>query len=266
MNWQNAPLVISDINKAFTCKTESYKAVWVKEGRCSSKQPSGFDFIEDKIYIIGTGKTVFPENKPYDEIEIEPNYEYGSNELLYSLFPLIFIFETSSIQKQIKETLNWCEKYGFPFIGDSGFYGGNLETCYKETGHIGFNLMVLKRDLLTLRWFVNKIYKTKCASGPANIESDIADILNISRLNVRQHYTFVNHQLTLETGFTDLISLAYHQLAFILMAPSGASIKKCKQCGAIFVTDNSKKEYCPKHSPQSHYAQKRRMKEMSDTN
>lgn len=266
MNWQNDFIAISNINKAFTCKTESYKAVWVKGGRCSSKQPSGFDFMKDKVYIIGTGKTIFPENKTYDDIEIEPNYEYYSNELLYSLFPLIFVFEASSIQKQIKETLNWCKKYGFPFIGDSGFYGGNLGTCYKETGHIGFNLMVLKRDLLTLRCFVQKIYRMKNESGTANIESDISGILNISMLNMRQHYTFVNHQLTLETGFTDLISLAYYQLAFILMAPRGASIKKCKQCGAIFVSNNSKKEYCPKHSPQSHYAQKRRMKKTSDTN
>ncbi len=266
MNWQNEPIVISNINRAFTCKTESYKVVWVKEGRCSNKQLSGFDFMKDKVYIIGTGKTIFPENKTYDEIEIEPNYEYCSNELLYSLFPLIFIFETSSIQKQIKETLNWCKQYGFPFIGDSGFYGGNLETCYKDTGHIGFNFMILKKDLLALGCFSQKLHKMKYQSGITNIESDIANILNISMLNMQQQYTFIDHKLTLETGFTNLISLAYHQLAFILMTPQGASIKKCKQCGAIFISQNSKKEYCPKHSPQSHYAQKKRMKKAPDTN
>lgn len=33
-----------------------------------------------------------------------------------------------------------------------------------------------------------------------------------------------------------------------------------KQCGKVFVSSNPKKEYCDKHTPQSYYAMKKRLK------
>ena len=38
--------------KATTCKASGYKAVWVKNGKCTYQRPKNFDFIKDQLYII----------------------------------------------------------------------------------------------------------------------------------------------------------------------------------------------------------------------
>lgn len=246
-----------DTVKAATCKAIAYKSIWVKDGKCTNTRPANFDLIKDRIYIVGIrgiDGIIFPKIQNYNELPPAPNCEYDSAEILESLFPLIHCMETKKLDQQINAVIKWCEKYGFPFFGDNGFWSGDISTCYRDTGCAGFNFMTFFRDLHYLNGVFTEMFRGSLR------ENFIADALNISMLQKTQKYTFVSHKLVCEIGFTTLISLAYYQLVYILMLPIRTDIKQCKQCGAFFITDNLQKSYCPKHSPQSHYAQKQRLK------
>ena len=248
--------------KATTCKASGYKAVWVKNGKCTYQRPKNFDFIKDQLYIIsdnGLDGIVFPKVEKYEDLPPEPNVEYSSAKLLDSLFPLAHSFKTKDLIHQIADTIKWCQEYGFPFFGDNGFGCGDIASCFKNTGEIGFNFKIFFRDILH---FNDIIIKSLSWDKKEDV---IVDALNISTLQRQQKYVFINHELICETRFSTLISLAYYQLGFLLMNPNGAITKQCEQCGAIFLTNDYRKKYCSKHSPQSHYAQKRR-KKAPDTN
>lgn len=261
-NIENGHIVsLTEKVKATTCKANAYKAIWVKNGKCIYQKPKDFDFINDQLYIIsdnGLDGIVFPKVEKYEDLPPGPNVEYSSVELLDSLFPLLHSFRTKDLTHQITDTIKWCQKYGFPFFGDNGFWCGDIASCYKNTGEIGFNFKVFFNDILHLG---NTITESLNWDKREDI---ITEALNISTLQRQQNYVFVNHELMCETKFNTLISLAYYQLAFLLMNPNGAITKQCEQCGAIFLTTDYRKKYCSKHSPQSHYAQKRRFLQKAD--
>lgn len=240
---------------ASTCKSISYEPIWVKNGKCTDKHPQNFDLSKDKLYIVGVGNIdgiVFPETiNSYDELPPEPNCEYNSLELLNSVYKLGFFYDTHNLDNQIECTIDWCAKYGFPFFGNNGFEGGDITTCYKDTGKIGFNFLVFKKNVQTLTHTIAISHQN---------ESFFTNILNTAMLQMRPQYKFKENKLICEMGFNTLISLAFFQLACAYMTPSGSNIKCCKQCNIKFISDNPLKEYCEKHSPQSHYAQKQRMK------
>lgn len=261
-NIENGHIIsLTDKVKATTCKANAYKAIWVKNGKCTYKKPKNFDFIKDQLYIIsanGLDGIVFPQVEKYEDLPPKPNVEYCSVELLDSLFPLIHSFKTKDLIHQIADTIKWCQKYGFPFLGDNGFWCGDITSCYRNTGEIGFNFKVFFQDILHLNNIITK-------SLNWNKKEDIVtEALNISTLQRQQKYVFVNHELRCETEFNTLISLAYYQLGFLLMNPKGAMTKQCEQCGAIFLTTDYRKKYCSKHSPQSHYAQKKRLSQKAN--
>lgn len=252
---------LTETVKASTCKAVAYKAVWVVNGKCLDKRPVNFDLIQNKIYIVGVGGIegiIFPKIKDFKDLPPEPNYEYNSVEILDSLLSLAHCIKTKQLDKQIDATIKWCEKFGFPFFGNDGFGCGDISTCYKDTGKVGFNYMTLFHDLNHLSYVMTEIL---CCHQ----EDAVLDALKISMLKKQEKYLFINHNLTCEIGFKTLISLAYYQLSYILMLPNGAEVKHCKQCGAILITTNTKKLYCSKHSPQSHYAQKQRLKNKTIT-
>ncbi|MBS6395848.1 MAG: hypothetical protein KH452_01670 [Clostridiales bacterium] len=262
-NIENGHIIsLTDKVKATTCKASIYKAIWIKNGKCTYKKPKNFDFIKDQLYIIsgnGLDGIVFPKVEKFEHLPPEPNVEYGSVELLDSLFPLIHSFRTKDLTHQIADTIKWCQKYGFPFFGDNGFLCGDIASCYKSTREIGFNFKVFFHDILHLGNIITESlnwYKK---------EELITEALNISTLQRQQTYVFVNHELMCETRFNTLIALAYYQLGCLLMNPNGAMTKQCEQCGAIFLTTDYRKKYCLKHSPQSYYAQKKRSEKASNT-
>lgn len=78
-----------DTVKAATCKAIAYKAVRVKDGKCTNMCPSNFDLIKDRIYIVGIDGVIFSKIQNYNELPPAPNCEYDSVEILESLFPLI---------------------------------------------------------------------------------------------------------------------------------------------------------------------------------
>lgn len=245
---------------ASTCKAISYKPIWVKNGKCTNKCPNNFDLYRDKIYIIGDGDIngiIFPDSiKTYDDLPPEPNCKYNSLELINSIYELAKFFVDGNINKQIKSVIKWCEKFGFPFFGDDSIEFGDITTCYKDTGKIGFNFLKFKRDIQIL------VHATYLSSG--DDKTAFINMLNTAILKMKPQYKYIENELVCEMGFSTLISLAFYQLACVHMTPLSNTIKRCKQCDTMFVSNNPQKEYCQKHSPQSHYAQKQRIRAKTD--
>lgn len=268
---------------------QSYKTLWIKNGIVTKSRPSNFDFLKDSLFIIGCGNIIFPHDcTNLHNLPPDPNMQYDSRELFDSLINLCNQFnKAETLEKQLKKAIKWCEKFGLPFFGDNGLYCGSISTCIKITGEpIGFNFKTFFHD-------VHALYDTFYKACYIDVELQINDkaetietlnvdlseddkmrilqnkkdaicsSLNIAMLQKQQRYIFSGDTLVCETGFKTLLSLAYHQLAILLLSPKGMSAKRCKQCGALFATTNNKKDFCSIHSPQSFYSMRKRTTQLS---
>lgn len=224
-----------------TYKTNTYKVYWIKNGKCSDSEPENFNIKTDKIYIVAElttqGKKAFLKEYCINWDTITP--------LSNSLENLSRDILNKHYSEQISLIIQWCQEFGVPFFGNNGLVPGDVQTCYKATKHIGFNFSCFIDDLMRIHkgWRLN------------------SQLLSLAALHKKEHFSTADYDSALEIAvyFDNLISFICYARGSIYTLES-IFTKQCKQCGKVFVSSNPKKEYCDKHTPQSYYAMKKRLK------
>ena len=268
------PITISDNAWAFTCKANEYIEVYIKDGKTYKRMPSEYDYVENfflgNIYIIAKNNNiVFPKENNIEDIIVEGNVLYNNTDILDSMLSLYQNMKPGKMDNWAKKIINWCQKYGFPFINN---YEDTV-SCYKLTGYVGFQLSAFYHHL-------QKIYLTICMHhklddsilisnkdtssflqlySEDDLKKSIADILNFSARSQEQIYYFDDYVLKMKISYNGLIGLAYHQLSMLLLSPDGFSAKHCKCCQSLFAVSNQNREYCINCSPQKYYAKQKRL-------
>lgn len=224
-----------------TYKTNMYKVYWIKNGKCLDSEPENFNIKTDKIYIVAElttqGKNAFLKEYciNWDTItHLSNSLENLSRDILNKHY-----------SEQISLIIQWCQEFGVPFLGNNGLVPGDVQTCYKATKHIGFNFSCFIDDLMRIHkgWQLN------------------SQLLSLAALHKKEHFSTADYDSALEIAvyFDNLISFICYARGSIYTLES-IFTKQCKQCGKVFVSSNPKKEYCDKHTPQSYYAMKKRLK------
>lgn len=218
-----------------------YKVYWIKNGKCLDSEPENFNIKTDKIYIVAElttqGKNAFLKEYciNWDTItHLSNSLENLSRDILNKHY-----------SEQISLIIQWCQEFGVPFLGNNGLVPGDVQTCYKATKHIGFNFSCFIDDLMRIHkgWQLN------------------SQLLSLAALHKKEHFSTADYDSALEIAvyFDNLISFICYARGSIYTLES-IFTKQCKQCGKVFVSSNPKKEYCDKHTPQSYYAMKKRLK------
>ena len=226
---------------------------------------------------------------PFAKKEITPTY-IDDRMILDSLLSLnLKTLNNLSISRdrQEKEILKWCKKYGLPF--QKGFECATLnsgspaiqsirENPYREQGFYAFNCEAFCIELARLYnvFMMMLAYKEDLYIGLDNedrLDIHQKHIRHLKRTtskeqiqkwlleyfkeaNFKMDIDFDGEKYSLIPTFSDLFELAKYQLLLLYNADTTTGVKTCKCCGALFSCTHRSQEFCGECSPQKYYAKK----------
>lgn len=250
--------ILPDTVNVFAYKADSYKPCFIKNGICSEIEPKDFNLETDKLYIIAGSSTYSKEDfikeyptamHPFNE---NPRDPYLPINIVLSFWELSTTILTQNLSEQIQHVLRWCSVYGMPFLGDDCLNPGNVQACFKDTHHIGFNFYTFAQNLMLL-------------SNSTKEHTDAIKVLGVASLHKRELFSLCDHSLITNIYFNNLFSFICYLRCDIIynstLHIATQNLRRCKQCGKVFTCSNPRREFCDFHSPQSYYAMKKRKKE-----
>lgn len=235
-----------------------------------------------KDYIVACDET----DNPIPPKMIVPTYT-DSREVLDSLLDMNFKIVNNmsySRERQYKEIIKWCQKYGYPtsrkFDEDfdeevnNYFYSFNCELFLNELAkiytmfiwilacrpdlYIGLENGKVNRERIHEKYIYNMMKK-----------HDVLEIQNsllnhFKEIRFKMDIEFIDGKYTLVPTFNDLFELAKYQLLLLYNADNTTGIKECKCCGKLFSCVHRSQKYCDDCSPQKNYARKVREKKKKE--
>lgn len=244
-------------------------------------------------YIIGYNK----KDVPFEVKNIAAQYT-DSRAILDSLLHLNFKVINNlkySRQRQYKEIIKWCEKYGLPFQkGIGAVISNNLpiiscenENPYAEKGFYAFSTEMFFKELATLyNYFIfvlackpnlyigleenrdrihnKQIYYIKSKHSEEEIQKQL--LKYFKEIRFKMDIEFDGERFFLIPTFYNLFELAKYQLLLLYNADVTTGIKECKCCGELFSCVHRSQKFCSNCSPQKYYQRKKRAKQRDGAN
>jgi len=184
------------------------------------------------------------------------------------------LLEAELQDKHIKMIIKWCEKYGLPFVGESGIKAGkvkeykwfgfenDMETCekYDICGfRIGGFLIGINVILKTARYSgeIKEINRIKANRTGERKEEErkieerkelYENYLYKSTRAARFHYEMIENKeimmYDIKLYADTLLSAAMYTLQMWACSPDYYTIKRCRLCLRHFVTKDTRNLYC----------------------
>ncbi|MBR6782190.1 MAG: hypothetical protein IKM33_03215 [Clostridia bacterium] len=239
-----------------------------------------------KDYIMGYNK----KDTPFEIRRLSPQYT-DNREILDSLLHLNFNIVNNfkySRERQYKEIVKWCQKYGLPFqkgieaivINNTPVIFRAIKSPYAEQGYCAFSAEIFCNELASL--YNNFLYVLACKpdlyigigreslhdkliyniKSSATVEKIQGMLLQyFKEIKFQMDIEFDGERYSLIPTFDNLIELAKYQLLLLYNADTTTGIKECKCCGELFSCTHRAQEFCSRCSPQKYYQRKKRAKQ-----
>lgn len=236
--------------------------------------------IKTYAYIVGYNiKEKF--NKKNLTSIIKDNLIIDDLKILNSIITLadnIFRLQKQPIEKEV---INWCKKYGMPFLGNNIIEDLNSSLdIFNSVGYLAFSLdefmeklweiyhnyigYCAKKDSLTfdlkkLRVGLNKNSNISISHiedkffniNLNNREKEIEKLLN--SINIKYEFKYIKGKLTMIPKIENVISLAIYQLGLLMVSNDEMLAKHCKHCTSVFNATRNNQLYCPNCTPQKRW-------------
>jgi len=190
----------------------------------------------------------------------------------------IFRLQRTPIEKEV---INWCKKYGMPFVGnyiiedltssldifDSvGYLAFSLDEFIEKLWELYHNYIgyCAKKDNLTfdlknLRIGFNETGNLSISHiedrffniNLNNREKEIEKLLN--SINIKYEFKHIKGKLTMIPKIENIISLAIYQLGLLMISNDEMLAKHCERCTSVFNATRNNNIYCPNCTPQKRW-------------
>ncbi len=173
------------------------------------------------------------------------------------------MFERHCTDSDIKLILEWCYRFGAPFIENLSTRTIDKNGFINEKISFGFRIGDFYVGIAHLcdtflHW--ERIYRNNIAKSKENrfLSEDIDEAkfaLQYSFLAYSHTSIFVSYngdQPVFKIVGKDLIDVPFIQLALLISSPDGEKIRRCKICNALFKA-HGRSEYCEQCNRQNAY-------------
>lgn len=248
-------------------------------------------FLIEKVdkHILLSSLISLRQRLSYIDIDINILSRYVNNSYLISL-------EEQLTKEDIKLIINWCKKYGLPFLGDpTEHFVNNTEQLGETYKYFGFENELLSCILDSKTYFrvgvflvgLDILYKTLVYAININgniklnvdintenlpiIKADFEDLthfINTFFKSVPLHFSvnFSNAKhLKYDISTETTLSVALYHLALCITSPNpNLRAIRCENCNNIFLSSRANANYCIGCNRTTRYRQRKKKEEIEN--